>query len=621
MKKFILCTFSLLQLFLINEIAYTAEDPVIFFSDMTDGPTTGWEGSASKGAAISIWGINLGLSRGSSTLTVGGVTLSSDGDFAEWGATTNPTTARGLQRITFFLKSGMITTGTAPNTSIKVTVGGITSNSIPFHSRAIGSNHIYFVSASGSDSNNGTTLATPWASGAKIRSTVVAGDVVYLRAGIYTAYDDGTSWGASKKAFILYRNNHNNGTAWNTITLASYPGEMAQIGDGEKSTATMITGFDIFPDGGVYDQVDYWTYSKLNVNLHNSMVSYYSTVNSSPYDNCRFVGNELDTSYSTSGTGIGLTFGAVNGTKLLGNYFHHMGMGNAPATPTVGTGTGTGLSGNYKAIVTYSTSPTAGNRSNVSTETLPSPPSSVQILSNGALRVSWTGFIPGSYNTVTIWRTKAGGNVFYLDKSVTASGAAGFTDTTTPDGSLTQEIDYNGFNADTYYRAGMPWYFGGYGNENDIEIAYNEAAYNYSGGQFYGHTTTDSIDNLRIHSNYFHDNYRRGITVGGGDGGTYTFVKNAYIYNNVFADNETAIKLNGGTNADGGNYYVFNNTFYKNQLLSGDVDFWLIGVSAGTMTLKILSCIPRESILCFRFLITAFSYPAYVWTAYQFLSI
>lgn len=586
MKKVILCTVSLFLLLLITGIANAAA-PVIFFSDMTDGPTTGFDGSSTKGAAISIWGLNLGGSRGSSTLTVGGVTLSSASDFAEWGATLNPTTARGLQRVTFYLNSSMLTSGTAPNTNIKVTVGGVVSNTIPFHARALGANHIYFVSPSGNDSNNGTSTTSQWKTGAKVRGTVIAGDTVYFRAGTYVSADT-ADWG-SNQSFILFRNNHQNGTLGKSITLASYPGEMAQIGDGEISAATMTQFLKILPSGGVYDQVNYWTFSKFYGNLHDTMTTYYNTVNSSPYDNCRFVGMEINSSYSTSGTGIGFTFGAANSTKLLGNYFHHMGMGNAPPAPTVGAGVGTGLTGDYRAIVTYSVSATAGNRTNVSTETLPSPASSVQTLSNGALRISWTGVIntsPTLYNTVTIWRTKAGGNIFYLDKSVAASGAAGSIDTATSDGSLTQALDYNGFNADTYYRAGMPWYFGGYGIENDIEIAYNEAAYNYSGAQFYGHTTSDYIDNLHIHSNYFHDNYRRGITVGGGDGGAYTFVKNAYIYNNVFANNESAIKLNGGTSGDGGNYSIFNNTFYKNQRYLGDADLWLIGVSGGTMTLK-----------------------------------
>ena len=63
----------------------SAATPVVYFSDMTDGATSGWEGSTTKGVAVSIWGNNFGTSRGVSSLNVCGVTLSSGADFAEWG--------------------------------------------------------------------------------------------------------------------------------------------------------------------------------------------------------------------------------------------------------------------------------------------------------------------------------------------------------------------------------------------------------------------------------------------------------------------------------------------------------------------------------------------------------
>jgi len=35
-----------------------ASTPVLFFSNLTDGPISGWEGSNTKGAAVSVWGLN-----------------------------------------------------------------------------------------------------------------------------------------------------------------------------------------------------------------------------------------------------------------------------------------------------------------------------------------------------------------------------------------------------------------------------------------------------------------------------------------------------------------------------------------------------------------------------------
>ena len=40
-----------------------AGKPVLFFSDLISGPKTGWEGSATKGAAVTVWGKDLGPAR------------------------------------------------------------------------------------------------------------------------------------------------------------------------------------------------------------------------------------------------------------------------------------------------------------------------------------------------------------------------------------------------------------------------------------------------------------------------------------------------------------------------------------------------------------------------------
>src|SRR5689334_173213 len=77
----------------------SAAPAVLQFSDLTWGPKSGWEGSTTKGAAVTIWGENLGTVRGSNFVTVNGAALTADTDYAEWGAS-GP--ARGLQRITFW---------------------------------------------------------------------------------------------------------------------------------------------------------------------------------------------------------------------------------------------------------------------------------------------------------------------------------------------------------------------------------------------------------------------------------------------------------------------------------------------------------------------------------------
>src|SRR5206468_2532910 len=80
----------------------TSGGPTLFFSDLTWGPKTGWEGSTTKGAAITIWGKNFGAIRGTSYITVNGAQLNATTDYAEWDAV-GP--ARGLERITFWLNN------------------------------------------------------------------------------------------------------------------------------------------------------------------------------------------------------------------------------------------------------------------------------------------------------------------------------------------------------------------------------------------------------------------------------------------------------------------------------------------------------------------------------------
>ncbi|MDO8748641.1 MAG: right-handed parallel beta-helix repeat-containing protein, partial [Candidatus Omnitrophota bacterium] len=106
-----------------SKTAAFAVSPTLYFSDLIDGPKTGWNGSATKGAAVTIWGKNFGYTRGSlNYVTVGGVNLTADSDYAEWGVTTN--NARGMERITFWLKNNCVDgAGT-----ISVTVDGVTSN-------------------------------------------------------------------------------------------------------------------------------------------------------------------------------------------------------------------------------------------------------------------------------------------------------------------------------------------------------------------------------------------------------------------------------------------------------------------------------------------------------------
>lgn len=577
--------------------------PVIFFSDMTDGPTTGFNGSSSQGAAITIWGTGFGSSRGISTLSVGGVTLTSDSSFVEWGATTNPTTARGLQRITFFLNSGMATGGTAPNTAIKVKIGGLDSNSVPFHCRPIASNHIFFVSPSGNDSNSGILTSSPWKTGAKIKRTLVAGDIAYLRAGVYTDVDP--AYSTSRGAWMeIWAGNSvpNGGTAYNSIGVMSYPGELAQIGDGDINwTGNPVPETMIERMGSGSVSFNYWTFSKMKTVLATSTFID-ATGAAVPWSDTglRFVGMDIRTTSTASATGIGFVKeGGTGGSTnffLLGNYFHHTGVPLPPANaPTLSTGTGTGLTGAYNAKYTYISWRSVGSLGQESEMSAAGTP---VVLSNGALRVTWSQPSQNRQNgdpnnraftAVRIYRTKAGGSTYYFEKEVPI--ASGSTDLTTPDGSLSTRTEIEG----GYYVGSM--YFGGYGYSNGVYVLYNEMyRLNGTANQSYGHTPTDYIDNFHFAYNYVHDvgrcawNSRAAVLAGGGDGASdYTYARGIYIYNNIIASNRGAgLILDTGTQdvGGGGNFYIHNNTFYANGGNAGEPDLFVGGGSSSSVVFR-----------------------------------
>ncbi|KKQ31192.1 MAG: hypothetical protein US47_C0001G0426 [Candidatus Moranbacteria bacterium GW2011_GWE1_37_24] len=297
-----------------------ASFPVLLFSDLTDAPVSGWEGSPTKGAAISIWGRNLGTERGSSYVTIGGVNLTNDSDYAEWGATTNPTTASGQQRITF-------------NTEISITTADGTSETIPFYTRNTG--NIYFVSTTGNDSNDGLSVASAWTTFGKARETVVAGDVVYFKSGIWTAYDHGSTWA---NAVLYFRttsgvSNHNNGTLNNSIAFSSYPGEVAQMCNGNNADGGNATSGFYRHGDSVQDRLEYWTLSKFKVVAWHYGFKW-SNIDLTYDNNLRIIGWDATTTIPRTDINtpesIGGQIMSQNGDQddiyILGNYMHHSGL-------------------------------------------------------------------------------------------------------------------------------------------------------------------------------------------------------------------------------------------------------------------------------------------------------
>ncbi|MFH1585562.1 MAG: hypothetical protein ABIB79_02255, partial [archaeon] len=217
MKKLV---FVLLLVMLVGVVSGA---PELLFSSAKAGMNNGWPGDATRGAAISLWGKGLGSS---GTITVAGQTLSSSNpnQVAEWGATTNPTTSKGLQRITFWLNNNM---ALGP-TTIRVNVAGENSNTLPFTIDNTGAIYVYPDDAG----------AQGWSDEEDTFKDMSPGDFLYFKTGIY-------DW----EFYVGYDNNRNfDGTESNRITVTSYPGQEAQV--------THSGSLDI--------EANYWTFSNLH---------------------------------------------------------------------------------------------------------------------------------------------------------------------------------------------------------------------------------------------------------------------------------------------------------------------------------------------------------------------
>ena len=209
--------YSLLIIFIFvtPAITFATNNPVIFFSDLTSGPKTGWEGSTTKGAAVTIWGEgfgNQGYDSVNNYVSVGGVKIT---EYAEWGEDLGP--ARKLDRISFWLHSGV----PDGSTTITVTVNGKTSNAIPFTVRQ---GNIYFISTTGSDSNNGEYATNrgngdgPFLTISHAKSKMSPGDIAYMRGGNYT---DGEIW--------IRREYGDSGEAGRPKVIRNYPAEVVNL--------------------------------------------------------------------------------------------------------------------------------------------------------------------------------------------------------------------------------------------------------------------------------------------------------------------------------------------------------------------------------------------------------
>ncbi len=200
--------------------ARAANDPVLYFSDITSGPRTGntdvslGQVSGQDGAIVTIWGRNLGAP-GTATVYCNGVPAAFY--YARENATrpANLYTYHRMEMISFQI-SGTAQDGPG---SIAVVVSGNHSNALPFTVRP---GNIFFVKTTGTDATGNGLWTNPWRTIVAAKDAIAPGDIVYVCDRVQQATE--TEYGACV-------NLGTNGEPGKPKALVVYPGATSMVGN------------------------------------------------------------------------------------------------------------------------------------------------------------------------------------------------------------------------------------------------------------------------------------------------------------------------------------------------------------------------------------------------------
>ncbi len=285
-----------------NPQTYIKGSPVIAYSDIESGPNKGWsKAEPNKGVAVTIWGRNLGQNRGNNYVSVGGVKLTNDSDYANWGEFF-PTPF--WQRITFWLNNKM----TNGNTTITVTINGLESNPLPF---TIRDGNIYFVdqNITMGDGDHDTPFNYERSLQFEKFQTLNEGDTVYYRGGTYERmpiFSNGDKagsllWFGGSDSF-----KHKDGTKEKPIAFLAYPGEKPLF------SIPAMNGYGL---NGVGLANDYLVLSGFSIDVPYNAVGIGGNY-------IRVIGNDLIGMKGAYGNGSAQVVTGGSGAKILGNGIH-----------------------------------------------------------------------------------------------------------------------------------------------------------------------------------------------------------------------------------------------------------------------------------------------------------
>jgi hypothetical protein len=187
------------------------DTPVLFFSDLESGPASG--GLDDLGPFITIYGERFGATPG--TVTLGATTAAR---IVSWEENVG---ARGLDRIV--MQPGALASGSQP---IVVVANGKKSNALPF---AVRDGRVLLVDAAIGSVDGTGAFASPFDSLFTARAVLIAGDVLFIKGGIYEG-NDPASTHEEHNDLILRRDLIRSGTETAPIAIVGYPGVKPRFG-------------------------------------------------------------------------------------------------------------------------------------------------------------------------------------------------------------------------------------------------------------------------------------------------------------------------------------------------------------------------------------------------------
>jgi hypothetical protein len=290
----------------------TASQPYLVFTDLISGPASGLGDGLGSGVIVTVWGHNLGTDITNSALQF----TDSNGQVHEpyvyyWknangvlpSGPANLYRSHRMQEIAFSIPNVADGPGT-----ISVTVGGVSSNTLPF---TIRSGAIYHVKSSGNDTNGDGSWHTPWLTADHALDNTPAGSTLYIH--------DVNSGSTSSQRGIYMNKGSASSTQDAQFALLSYPGF--------HPTVTGQRGFESYNvDAVVVSKLDLYSSDYTSVDANDqpigSKIQNISTFAIKTSKHGRAIGNRITDIPGGCASGMqGAIAGGANwGTDRVSNY-------------------------------------------------------------------------------------------------------------------------------------------------------------------------------------------------------------------------------------------------------------------------------------------------------------